>query len=302
MTGRKNKMEENNKLNKSKVQKEYQEMIIEDPESFCNIPVEYKSTDLCMDAVKSWGYNLEFVPEGLKTREMCRNALISSPDLGYGDYVILAHVPFSDVCLEGIKKFENGLDIMDVVCVLRKEVIDEKIANYIVGQDGCCLGIIPLQIQSEELALKAVAVSGNQALGYTTIREDLKTEKIYIAGMEQECFQSYLHIPEHKRTPEICLVAEKLYPDLFAKRPEVLPAHVTTGCNIYTLSKILERATGEKYNINQVKGLYNGEKLQAKKIITPNGVLKNQEVHFDKDRQEFFFHPMKQEKRQGLKM
>lgn len=286
------------------VPEKYREMLKEDCEKFCDIPIEYKSPDLCMEAVKAWGYNLEFVPEGLKTKDMCREALAASPDLGYEHCVILAYIPYPDVCLEGLKDNEHGHDMDEFAQILRPEVIDKDIADYLVERDGCCLSHIPLHLQTEELALKAVLESGNQALSYTTIREDLKTEKIYLAGMGEDCFQSYLHIPEHKRTPEICLAAKKLYPDLFAKRPEVLPTHIKTGCNIYTLNKMLEKATGENYSVEQTKQLYNGEALQVKNFITSNGVLKNQEVRFNKEEERFLFTPLKQEqkKNKGLKL
>lgn len=137
-------------------------------------------------------------------------------------------------------------------------------------------------------------------MAYNTVREDLKTEKMYLAGMGEGCFQSYLHIPEQKRTPEICLVAEKLYPQLFEKRPEVLPERVKTGCNIYTLNKTLEGATGKKYGVEEVKRLYNGGTLRAERFITPGGTLRNQQVHFDKDKKEFSFSPLKREQKKRL--
>ncbi|WP_277638460.1 DUF4116 domain-containing protein [Bacteroides graminisolvens] len=282
----------------------YWNMLRSDSESFREIPTEHKSPNLCMEAVKSNGYNLEFVPEDLKTKEMCREALTTSPDLGYGDFVILAHIPFSDVCLEGIKHFENGLDMMDIATVLRPEVIDKELAEYLVDKDGCCLSRIPPHLQTEELALKAVSISGNEVFGYLTVREDLKTDKMYLAGMENSDYQSYLHIPERHRTPEICLVAGKLYPDLFELRPDVLPQKVKEGCNVYTLNDILEKATGMKFEVEQVKQFYEGEAMPVKSFITPEGVQKNQEVRFDKDKKEFFFKPLavSEQKKKGLKM
>lgn len=287
-----------------KISKLYWSMLRSDPESFREIPTEYKSPSLCMEAIKLDGYNLEFVPEGLKTKEMCREALTASPDLGYEDVVILAHVPFPDVCLEGVKHFENGLDMMDIAAVLRPEVIDKELAEYLVGKDGCCLSRIPLHMQTEELALKAVAVSGNEALRYLTVREDLKTEQVYLTGMENSSYQSFLHIPERHRTPEICLVAGNLYPDLFKLRSDVLPKKVKEGCNVYTLNGMLEKATGMKFEVEQVKRFYDGEPMPVKSFITPEGIQKNQEVRFDKNKKEFFFKPLviSEQKKKKIKM
>lgn len=272
-----------------------------DNEFFSEIPEEKKTPDMCMEAVKEMGDNLEFVPEGLKAKEMCRIALVSSPDLGYGDYEILSHIPFPDVCMEGIKQFENNVDMVDIVRALRKEVINKEIADYVVGKDGRCLGLIPLDLQTESLVLKAVRTSGCEALAYTTVREDLKTENLYIMGL---VFlpQSFHFIPEHRRTPALCLIAEKRCPDLFQKRPEIVPRDVATGKNVYTFNKILEKATGMKFSVDEIQRIYIGTDFKAKYIQTPEGIKKNQLVHFDKERQEFFLSPLKQEKRKGLKM
>lgn len=282
----------------------YWDMLSERPERFQEMSVNYKSPNLCMEAVRLDGYNLEFVPEGLKTKEMCREALTASPDLGYEDVVILAHVPFPDVCLEGVKHFENGLDMIDIATVLRPEVINKELANYLVEKDGCCLSRIPVHLQTEELALKAVAVSGNEALRYLTVREDLKTEQVYLTGMENSSYQYFLHIPERHRTPEICLVAGKLYPDLFELRRDAIPQKVKEGCNVYTLNGMLEKATGMKFEVEQVKRFYDGEPMPVKSFITPEGIQKNQEVRFDKDKKEFFFKPLviSEQKKKGIKM
>lgn len=274
-------------------------ILADNEELFGKLPKDVLTAEMYHAIAKENGYNLQYVPEGMKTPDMCRTAFHASSDLGYEHCAILAYIPFPEVCLESLKDSVGGIDTIDLARTLRPEVINKEIAEFLVGQDGCCLSCIPVHLQTEELALKAVSVSGNQALAYTTVREDLKTEKVYLAGMEKDCFQSYLHIPEQKRTPEICLVAEKLYPDLFRKRPEVLPDTVKTGCNVYTLSKTLEGATGEKYDVEQVKRLYNGGTVQAKNFITPGGVLRNQEVCFNKDKKEFSFKPLKQEQKKG---
>ena len=89
-----------------------------------------------MEAVKAWGYNLESVPEGLKTKEMCREAFDASPDLGYEHCAILAYIPFPDVCLDMLKDSIGGPEMTDLASALRPEVIDKEIADFLVGQDG----------------------------------------------------------------------------------------------------------------------------------------------------------------------
>lgn len=276
-------------------------ILSDDDEMLATLPKEALTEDLYKAILKENGHNLRHVPMGMRTPEMCRIAFYSSQDLGYDHCDILQHIPYPDICLEGLKESVGKVDLIDLARMLRPEVINKEIAEYLVGHDGCCLSCVPLHLQTEGLALKAVSISGNQALTYNTVREDLKTEKMYLAGMGKDCYQSYLYIPEQKRTPEICLVAEKLYPWLFEKRPEVLPERVKTGCNVYTLNKILEGATGKKYGVEEVKRLYYGGPLRAERFITPRGVLRNQQVHFDKEKKEFSFTALKQERKKGFR-
>ena len=85
------------------VPEKYHVQVREKPESFYDIPHEYRSPQLCMEAVRGWGYNLGIVPEGMKTREMCREAFNANPDLGYEHCAIISFMPFSDVVLECLK-------------------------------------------------------------------------------------------------------------------------------------------------------------------------------------------------------
>lgn len=151
-----------------------------------------------MEAVRGWGYNLGIVPEGMKTREMCREAFNANPDLGYEHCAIISFMPFSDVVLECLKDSAGGTDMTDLATVVRPEVMDREIAGFLVGKDGHCLQYVPVHLQTEELALTAVRTSGNAVLQHRNIREDIKTEKVYMSGMEKDCFQSFLHIPPGK--------------------------------------------------------------------------------------------------------
>lgn len=277
-------------------------ILADDGDLMATLPKDVLTADLYNAIVKENGHNLQHIPEGMKTPDMCRTAFFASQDLGFDHCVILNYIPYPEICLVGLKDSLNGPDMISLAQTLRPETIDKEIAGFLVEHDGCCLSCIPVHLQTEELALKAVSVSGNQALGYTTVREDVKTEKVYLAGMGEDCFQSYLHIPEQKRTPEICLVAEKLYPQLFKEKPEVVPDHVKTGCNLYTLGKTLEGATGKKYDVDEVKRLYNGGTIHAESFITPGGLMKDRLVRFDKDKKEFSFSPMKQQQRKGFRI
>lgn len=176
------------------VPEKYHVQVREKPESFYDIPHEYRSPQLCMEAVRGWGYNLGIVPEGMKTREMCREAFNANPDLGYEHCAIISFMPFADVVLECLKDTAGGTDMTDLATVVRPEVMDREIAGFLVGKDGHCLQYVPVHLQTEELALKAVRTSGNAVLQHRNIREDIKTEKVYMSGMEKDCFSV---VPAH---------------------------------------------------------------------------------------------------------
>lgn len=278
------------------------EAIRQEPSYFQQLPNERKTNQVCMAGVQASGYNLEFVPEGMKTEEMCRQALKASPDLGFEHAEILAHVPYPAVCLEAMKEFSDHVDCVDLIRNLRKEVINEDIAMFAVTQDGNCLAAIPLHLQNDALACQATITSGNSVLASRNIREDIKTENAYKCGLNEELFQSFLFIPKEKRTPDHCLTAWKWFPEQIAKRPEEIPDHVRSGCNVFSLNAKMEQCTGSKFEFCQMENFYNGTPLKVKSIQTPKGELKDTMVKFDKEKQEFTFSPAKQEKKNRLKI
>ena len=101
---------------------------------------------------------------------------------------------------------------------------------------------------------------------------------------------------------EICLLAKKLYPEQTAKRPDLIPESVKNGCNVYSLCKMMEVRTGEKFTYQQMTDFYNGKPLDVKRMETPDGVQKDKAVRFDKEKQDFSFSAIRQERKKGLRM
>ena len=77
----------------------------------------------------------------------------------------------------------------------------------------------------KKMVCQAAADTYNSALQLKSIRYDLKTEKAYLAGMDKNVPESFLNIPPDKRSAEICLQAEKWYPELLKKQPELIPRY-----------------------------------------------------------------------------
>lgn len=262
-----------------------------------------RTTEKCMVAVRQDGWELAHVPEEVKTPEMCRLALDNSADLAYENLELLHHVPFPEICLEYIKE-NNGcgdVELPQVLSALAPGVIDSRIADYAVEQDGRCLGVLPAHLQTVERAEKAVKEAGAEALADEKVRADLKTEGLYRKCTEHS-WMSFALLPKAERSPEICLLAEKLYPEETAKRPDLIPESVENGCNVYSLCKMMEVRTGEKFTCQQMTDFYNGKPLNVRRMETPDGVQKDKTVKFDKEKQDFSFSAIRQERKRGLRM
>ena len=64
-------------------------------------------------------------------------------------------------------------------------------------------------------------------------------------------------IPWAERSPEVCLMAKTLYPDIVKNHPEFVPESVHNQDSIYTLNSLMESLTGEKFSYRQMTDFYN---------------------------------------------
>ena len=190
----------------------------------------------------------------------------------------------------------------DLMRSVRWNIIDDRMAEYAVSRDGYAISSVPVHLQTEKMLCQAAADTYNSALQLKSIRYDLKTEKAYLAGMDKNVPESFLNIPPDKRSAGICLQAEKWYPELLKKQPELIPDIVRNSCNVYSLNHKMEQCTGTKFSVGQIKKLYDGKALPVKEIWTPKGVMKDVAVSFDKRLKEFNFSPVRQIKRKGIKL
>lgn len=277
-------------------------VIKDNPDLFKEFPKTSLTPAICMAGVKGYGYNLEFVPESMKTEKLCYEALKASPDLGFEHATILAHVPFPNVCLETLKKFAGAVDSLDLISIVRKEVINDEIAKFAISQDGHCLSVIPIHLQNEDLACLAASTSGNSVLRNWNIRDDIKTENVYRAGLNADLFQSFLYIPKDKREPGLCLTALKWFPEQLAKHPKEIPDKVRDSCNVFTLNNKMEQCTGQKFSIEDIELLYKGVPIKVDNIHTPNGNLKNRMVKFNAESQTFSFSPINIEPKKSMRI
>ena len=126
-----------------------------------------------------------------------------------------------------------------------------------------------------ERAEKAVKEAGTEALAGEKVRAELKTERLYRKCAEHS-WMSFALLPKAERSPEICLLAAKLYPQETAQRPDLIPESVKNGCNVYSLCKMMEARTGEKFTYQQMTDFYNGKPLNVRRMETPDGGTERQ--------------------------
>lgn len=262
-----------------------------------------RTSEICRAAIESDGWQLEFVPEEVKTPELCRRALDTGADLGYEHLGLLHYIPFPDVCLDVLKDCRDGgmTNIYEIATAIRPEVMNDTIADFLLPIDGKCLSLLPVHLQTPERVRLAVETSGISALDRGGVKESLKTPEIYVTCAAHS-WQSFTMIPWSERSPEVCLTAKTLYPEMLERRPELVPDRVGSGCNVYSLCKLMELRTGEKFTYQQMTDFYHGKPLNVKRMETPDGVQKDKSVKFDKEKQDFSFSPIVQERKKGLKM
>lgn len=277
-------------------------------EKMYQVPLEMmcrheRTAEVCRAAIEEDGWQLENVPEEMKTPELCRRALDTGADLGNEHLGLLHYIPFPDVCLDVLKECHTGgmTDIYEVATAIRPEVMNDAIADYLLPIDGICLSILPVHLQTPERVKLAVETSGTFAIERGGVPKSLLTPEVYV-GCAAHSWQSFAMIPWAERSPEVCLMTKVLYPELLEKRPELVPESVKNGCNVYSLCQMMELRTGEKFTYQEMTDFYNGKPLNVRRMEMPDGVQKDKAVKFDKEKQDFSFSAIRQERKKGLRM
>lgn len=255
--------------------------------------------EMCAAAVNEYAWALEYVPEEYKTPEMCRRALESSEKQGYGHLLLLPHIPFVEVCMEALERWgaKGGYKLKELAAKIRPEVFDEKMADYLVTKNGQCLELLPVHLQTKGRAEKAVEVSGTAAIHSNRVRPELKTTDLWLKCAEHS-WNSFCIIPWKERSPETCLMAYLKFPDMMEKRPGIVLPMIENTCNVYSLCKLMEEITNEKFSFEQMKDFYGGKPMVVKRLEIPGGFLLNKEVTFDKQTGKLRFAPLQQGEKQ----
>lgn len=60
---------------------------------------------------------------------------------------------------------------------------------------------------------------------------------------------------------------------------------------------MMEARTGEKFTYQQMMDFYNGKPMNVRRMEMPDGVQKDKAVKFDKEKQDFSFSAIRQERK-----
>jgi hypothetical protein len=105
--------------------------IVENKNYYSTLPEQRRTAAVSLAAVSACGHNLEYVPEVVISRNICRAALNSED----ADCTVLAHIPFSDVQKDGIWRFSG--DTTAFVLYSFADIRDAQMALDAVKTDGC---------------------------------------------------------------------------------------------------------------------------------------------------------------------
>ena len=123
---------------------------IENENYYASLPEHRRTAAVSMVAVLACGHNLEYVPDAILDRNICRAAL-NSRDV---DCTVLPHIPYPDVQKEAIQKF--SADTPAFVLYSFADIKDEKTAQEAVKADAYCLQLIPDKLLTKELCKTAL--------------------------------------------------------------------------------------------------------------------------------------------------
>lgn len=92
-------------------------------------------------------------------------------------------------------------------------------ADFLVAEDGRCLSLLLVHLQTPELWRKCA----------------------------EHNWMSFVMIPWRERSLEACLTAYLNYPGMIHAHPHVVPQPVDSYYNVYSLCRLMEQMTAEKF-------------------------------------------------------
>ena len=169
------------------------ERIATDKDYYYFLPEHRKTAVVSMAAVSACGANLEYVPEAVVNKDICRAALKTKD----ADCSLLSLIPFSDVQKEGIQRFSG--DTPAFVLYSFSDISDAQMAKDAVKADAYCLQLVPNKLMTAELCKTALQHpdADKKVLGFIPGRflhtfeiRKMAEEKFGSNPVQKEAFQS----------------------------------------------------------------------------------------------------------------
>jgi hypothetical protein len=269
--------------------------------ALCYVPHEMITPEIALSAVEKTGAALEHVPEELKTPEMCRIALNNCSKSNCLDFEIINEIPFPEVCLEHLKKYETEkADPFMVFGSIDKNVITSEMAELAVRLEPSCIQFVPDHLKTSEMCAKSVERDWmnmrfipekmkNKSLceiaisrsihAQQLVPERFKSPEMYMNAVKRNG-DNLEYVPEKFMTPEVCLQAIKSNPE--AK--EFVPKHFGGPYNIYEFYGKLKEAMflAGQLSFEQVQKAFTGEPVLLSGIkFAKNVTLDDFILHYD---------------------
>ena len=222
-------------------------------------PKELLTEELCLTAVERCPVSLEYIPENLKTEQVCEKAFEGMLPYCDEDLCTLHSITDPDVIFKNLDSLGDNYDPLAVFMAINPAIMDKKIMDWGVEHDGNCIRYIPPEKRTGELIEKSFEINGLWGFMGTDILE--RNPEYIKRGIEQDRL-SFNLIPRDLRKPEHYLLQDMLYPDFFECRPDLLPASIKNGNNIFMFNRELQQTLPGKLDFNEVMQLYNGIRVQ----------------------------------------
>lgn len=258
------------------------------PMALCFFSEDDITHDIALKTVKRDGNALFYVPEEMRTPDVCRAALnnVLLERKGNGNFIsyesadVVSDVTHSNVCREFLKMFEKSKDeYRNIFANINEYLITEKMAWEAIRINPKCLGEIPHQVKTPEFCMEALKKDWEN-LRY--VPKELKTVELcnLAVNINPHALQ---YVPDHLKKIDMCLQA-------FLNDPYTLnfvPERMQTTDNIFSFYKsVCDRGIkfiDPKLTLEQVKSLYRGDDLEIREMLYGEKTIKAAQVSYERD-------------------
>jgi hypothetical protein len=225
-----------------------------------NVNLEIELQSLIIDNVKEKYSVLSFVPDELKTEEICRSAIID------GGCDMLYHIPYSmrttEICkyiIGYMMNYNTVRSIFPILQLIPNEILADVIKSILRNKS---LEVIPTKFKTPQICMEAVKIN---VRNLEHVPYKLRTEEICKIAFKQ-------NVPKKLITGELCVNAVKGNPYIILNIPEEMITEelcmTAVEGNPYIILNIPEEMITEELCMTAVKENPGIIKIIPKEMIT----------------------------------